>query len=458
MSYDTLSTTLAFPVGAGGSISFAYPSGRNADSYRSNGAVLTDSAGTVTRQEQEVFSVIYGASSITVAYGAGPMVAAGSASLKVPLSVEAEVLSGASSSSGVFRNFKQTNTRRLRRVLSNVRSGVANDVIAVLGDSLNAGHGSGTGTNGFTGARALTPSRRMAEILNKGVVAAQEIGIFGSAGAGAEYANYDSRVSLGSGWATTSAGPGGGYYDNSTTLNALAFTPTQSFDTIVFWYGQASGYATFTVDVDGGAALATVNAANATGAMIKQTVSCTLGTHTINFKRTGTGTFARIMGVTVYNSASKVLDIWNLGIAGATVATLNQTANPWSPRNAYVAMAASTYLLDIGMNDWIGGTSLTQFAADYEALVVALLTQSDVIIVNPSPRAVAGTPLATQLLYASIIDGIAQKYDLPFIDLRAYFETQETANALGEYYDITHPNSIGYALKGDLFAKALTQV
>jgi lysophospholipase L1-like esterase len=106
MSFDTLTATLAFPVGAGGSITFAYPSGRNADSYRGNGAVLTDSAGTVARQEGEMFSVIYGTTSIKVVYGAGPLVAAGTVSLKLPFSVEADVLSGASSSSSLIQRLK----------------------------------------------------------------------------------------------------------------------------------------------------------------------------------------------------------------------------------------------------------------------------------------------------------------------------------------------------------------
>lgn len=99
MSFDTLSATLAFPIGPGGSITFAYPSGRSADSYSRNGAVLTDANGAVARQEAEMFSVLYGPSSVKVVYGAGPTVAAGSVALKVPLSIEADVLSGGSSSS-----------------------------------------------------------------------------------------------------------------------------------------------------------------------------------------------------------------------------------------------------------------------------------------------------------------------------------------------------------------------
>lgn len=354
-----------------------------------------------------------------------------------------------------FRNFKPANTRRLRKGLANVRINSKDMAIAIVGDSLNAGHGAGTGTNGFDGARALTPARHLATLLNRNFVPAQEVAVFGGAGVSAgQVPAYDPRVVMGSGWAPTSAGFAGGYYLNSTTTEALAFTPVQAFDTIVYWYARNTAYATFTVDIDGGAALETVDATGS-GAILKRTLNVARGNHTINFKRVSGGNCS-ILGCTVYDGATgKVVDVWNLGVAGATISTTNATTNPWTSRSAHVAAAPDVVFLDIGMNDWIGETNLATFEAQYSAYVTALAAVSDVIIVNPAPRAVANTSLAVQQQYEAIIKSLQKSFDLPLIDLRALYETQEIANANGLFYDVTHQNAAGYAAKGDLFYRAL---
>lgn len=356
-----------------------------------------------------------------------------------------------------FRNFKPSNTRRLRKGFANVRTNTANMVIAIAGDSLNAGHGAGTGTNGFDGARALAPARHLATLMNRNVIVTQELAVFGGAGVtAAQVPTYDPRVVMGSGWAPTSAGFAGAYYLNSTTTDALTFTPTQSFDTIVYWYARNTAYAVFTVDIDGGAALETVDATGS-GAILKRTINVTRGTHAINFRRVSGGNCS-ILGCTVYDNASgKVVDIWNWGVSGATISTTNATTNPWTSRAAHVAAAPDVLLLDIAMNDWIGGTNLATFEAQYRAYLTSLTAVSDVIIVNPSPRAVANTSLETQRQYESIIKAVQKSFDLPLIDLRALFETQEIASANGLFYDVTHQNALGYALKGELFYRALAR-
>lgn len=351
-----------------------------------------------------------------------------------------------------FMNFKPSNTRKLRKGLANVRTGTANMNVAIIGDSTQAGDGAGTGTNGFDGARILTPARRLASNLTgRGIVAAQETAIFGSAGVGAgQYpSTYDPRLSYGAGWAATSAGIAGGYYDNSTTTNALAFTPTIAFDTIVYWYGQNTGYATFTIDVDGGAAIETPNAAGS-GALIKHTVTCALGTHTINWKRTGTGTNLRIMGCTVYNSATKTVDVWNCGVAGATSTSWINAANPWSPFNGLTSLAADLYIIDLGINDWINSTNLTTFSTQMQSIITACQTSGDVVLCNPVPQAIASTALATQLQYVSVLQTLQLTNDLPWVDFRNLMETQEISNTNGTQYDATHPNNLGYIEKGRL--------
>jgi hypothetical protein len=363
-----------------------------------------------------------------------------------------------------FKNFKPSNTRKTRKGLANVRNGLANMNVAIVGDSTQAGDGAGTGTNGYDGARVLSASRKLATMLapttGKGIIAAQETAIFGSAGVASgtpgQYLTYDTRVLMPSGWSLASAGIGGGYYDNSTTTNALSFTPTIAFDTIVYWYAQNTGLATFTVDIDGGAAIETPNSAGS-GALVKHTLTVALGTHTINWKRTGVGANLRILGCTVYNSASKTVDVWNMGVAGSLSTSWINAANPWSPLNALTSIAADLYVIDLGINDWINGTDPTTFQTNMQTIITACAAQGDVVLCSPVPRAIASTPLATQLLYVTALQALQVSNDLPWVDFRNLFETQEIANTNGMMYDVTHPNNNGYAEKARLMSAIFDQ-
>jgi lysophospholipase L1-like esterase len=360
-----------------------------------------------------------------------------------------------------FKNFKPSNTRRIRRGLGRVIAGQGNCYGGVIGDSTQAGDGAGTGTNGFDGARVLTPSRRLSDILNKSLVTSQEVGIFGSAGvqsgAPAQYLTYDPRVAMPSGWSLTSAGIGGGYYDNSTTTNPLSFAPGVAFNTIDYLYAQTTGLATFTIDVDGGAAIETVNAAGS-GAIVRHTVTCPLGAHTINWRRTGVGANLRILGCTVYNSAVKTVDIWNLSVAGATSSSWSLTTNPWSPLNALPALGLDFAFLDIGINDWIGGVDPAVYTTNMQSIINVLSPTTDVILCNPNPSAIATNSLSQQMTIVNALAAIQVANDLPLIDFRNQFETQEIATSGGFWYSGPHPNALGYVEKGRLMARALREV
>lgn len=358
-----------------------------------------------------------------------------------------------------FRNFKPSNTRRLRAAKARVLGGIGNASLAIIGDSTSAGTGTGGGGSpGLTDARKSTPARRLAKLINASGITCQEVGVFGSAGMAGSYAVYDPRVVLGTGWSTASTGPGGAYYSNTTTTDPLAISPTESFDRIEYYYLRNSGYATFTVDVDGGAAIETINANAGPSAVIKRVVNCALGTHTINFRRTGTGGTLGLVGITWYRGDTPVLDLWNMGISGATIGTFADTTQFWRPALAIPSMAPSAVYIDLGINNWGAQTDPASFAASYQDVINAHKVASDVILVSPVPQAVAANSLATQMVYVDIIDGLARSNDLPYIDLRAYFESQEIQQALGAYYDPTHPNGLGAAEKAMIYHLATSSI
>lgn len=93
---ETLKTTIAYPVNAGGSIRFVYPSGRNASSYQKHGEILVLSDGTILRDASDAISVSYDEIGVTVAYGPGPTIPAGPIALKIPLVPELEDIAPAS--------------------------------------------------------------------------------------------------------------------------------------------------------------------------------------------------------------------------------------------------------------------------------------------------------------------------------------------------------------------------
>jgi hypothetical protein len=66
---------------------------------------------------------------------------------------------------------------------------------------------------------------------------------------------------------------------------SYSFTPTNRIDTVEVWYARSPGRKFFTIDVDGGKPLATIECAGPAG-FLKATTTCPLGFHTINLRRT----------------------------------------------------------------------------------------------------------------------------------------------------------------------------
>jgi lysophospholipase L1-like esterase len=352
-------------------------------------------------------------------------------------------------------NFKVSNTRKLRHAFAKVRSGAGRGSIGVIGDSNMMGSGTSTGTSGLDGAKRKSAPRRMAEILNQSSLPVVERGFFGSAGVStAQMAAYDNRLTLGAGWAPTSAGIAGGYMRNSTDTTNFAYAPGVSFDTIEYWYLQAAGKGSFSIDINGGSPIETIASAGV-NALVKRTLTVSAGVHVVNFKRVSGE--VNICGVTVYTAATKELDIHNLGVSGSTSGTVALTTNPWSPGPAHAALGCDAYLLCIGTNDW-GVTAEATYEANVQAKITSLLAVGDVILVNPLPRAVATTSKAVQDAYNARFRKLAGVNDIPYIDTRVLFETQEIADVLDWYYDATHLKDTGAAVWGNLLAACVASM
>jgi hypothetical protein len=159
----------------------------------------------------------------------------------------------------------------------NVIAGSANATILMAGDSTTrTAPASAAGT---WGVNSVPPV--LARAMNSVLPSSCNNVLAG----GAVPLTTDNRI--GTAWGGGGANAEGGPTFLAAAAATFQFTPKDNtgaliaFDTIEVHYDQVSGFGTFTVNVDGGATLATINTSGTNGPKIA-TVSCPLGTHTIN--------------------------------------------------------------------------------------------------------------------------------------------------------------------------------
>jgi hypothetical protein len=185
---------------------------------------------------------------------------------------------------GVF-NLKPSNTIKIRKIKARTRNGLGRSRLGFIGDRTSRGEKCGTG-EGYTNQRYYRHSSVFAREIARLGFPTNTQSIFGlSNQTVANTLLEDPRLALGAGWDINSTGlfsfGGKMFTAPASTSSALTFTPEGNVNTFDVYYVRASGKGAFTIDVDGGAVLATPNA-NGSSALIKQTVTTTLGAHALN--------------------------------------------------------------------------------------------------------------------------------------------------------------------------------
>jgi hypothetical protein len=213
-----------------------------------------------------------------------------------------------------FHNFTGSNLANWQTALAAQQRGSSNAVLGCLGDSTVAGQRAASRELGSNAKRLSWPTQ-LAKLIPDGSWSS----VWGdnniSAAAG-DLHDFDRRLSR-SGWAISRAKAAGtlcgGSFRGNPSASSHSFTPTNQIDTIEVWYAQSPGSGYFTIDVDGGSALATVNC-DGPDAFLKATATCAPGFHTVNIRRMTTGAHDIYMtGLRVYNSAIKEVSVYNLG-------------------------------------------------------------------------------------------------------------------------------------------------
>jgi hypothetical protein len=347
---------------------------------------------------------------------------------------------------------------KARKALQKVRLGTGRMTILVIGTSISAGQGAGTGGTPITGARPFAyPSRLATKLASLGIPSQSE-SFFGNAAQAGAYGTYDPRVS--GAWSYDGARTtAGGNLFGSVSSQTLSFLASTNVDTHEIGYITAPGKDTITVNIDGGAPTtgpSSINS-NASLALVKATVKpASAGSHTLNLVAGVVSGGFLLMGVKAYNSTIPGVDIVNCGWPGSTSANWNDSANVWSPLNAIAYHAPDLTIIEGWPNDYNNAVALATTLANAQAVITAAAATGNVIVVsspqsNPATKASAAIQTAFRQAHASLIDQNSGIY----VDWPYRIGDFTAANGAGYMFDDIHANQTCYGDFGDYLGACL---
>jgi lysophospholipase L1-like esterase len=242
-------------------------------------------------------------------------------------------------------------------------------------------------------------------------------------------------------------------------LDPLSFNPGVPWDTAEVWYADLNGCGTFTINVDGGAVLATISP-NGAGAIKKAQITRALGNGVLNVARTGAGGQLYIAGMVTYDSTSPKVDVFNLGWSGSIVSDWTTTSTSYvslatPPSENLKTVAPDLTVICLTINDSGFGTDVNLYKANLQTLVSAALTTGDVVMMSGVPSEASTASVSTQEKYINAALEVALNNNLPFINLTQRWGSYAISNALGLYTDLQHPLAIGYADVANAVASVL---
>lgn len=332
----------------------------------------------------------------------------------------------------------------------------------VIGDSLAAGRGAGTGAVQMDGARAQSWPTKMRDAL-------QAMGFLATSESWAEASNtggtlpaYDPRVNLGS-WAVgAGVGIGGLTLTTAAAGAPSIFAPAIPIDTVELFL-PTNGFGTGTYQFDAGGAPVAFSEGGAPS-LQRLLATTTLGMHDMRLNWVA-GTLYQTPMV-AYDSTKKDFRIINMGMRNiATTGWLQQDA-AWRPFPGIGTYLPDITLISLGANDGRpggAGTSLATFIANMQTLInKATAAGGKVGLVIPPPwntatQDVGGTFTYAQMVAAYISLGETNSIDVCRTDL--LFGSWAAATALGlTFPDELHYNAAGYSLMGPFVAVMVREI
>lgn len=344
-----------------------------------------------------------------------------------------------------------------------------NAKVAFVGDSTFAGIGANpTGADSFTNARAHSMPTQLAALLTAGGLAAESDSFWCDAGntSIADMEAYNPSIDVGGNWVRNAGtislgGPSLKNGEATADTTSLTFTPIEDVDSFDIYYIKANlSLGTFTVNIDGGATLATVNSNGTPETIGKVTVgaanggSVSVGAHDVRVQRNGTGGNIYITAIDAYVAGQAPVRIWNMGRRSSTTALWIAGTAGWSPRNAIAAVNPDLTVFCLGINDWLTSVPVATFSANAQTYIDAI--PNDCIIGIPTPSSDGSASLAVQADFRAAIIQLGVDNNMPVFDFGGPLGgSYVDGNALGLYDDLIHPNGDGYGAQARAFRALL---
>ncbi len=326
---------------------------------------------------------------------------------------------------------------KTRAALARVKSGNGNMRILCLGDSTTSGYWS----NGTTSGDLKTHSwpGALSSLLNAAGINAHINSTFGCEAN--NKANFDTRLSVGSGWQQGLSNSLGGnfYFANSATGN-LSFTPTVNVDTFNLFFTKFGGDGTVSYNLNGGSS--TNMSLNGTG-IASAIATTTLGINTVNFNWVSGGN-VNAGYVEAYDSSRKWVSVMNAGVYGWASGNYYPQDPNYGTQSFITLLAPDLTIIALGINDWQQSVSITTYTNNIQGLITRALTVGDCLLLAPNPTN-STIMLPQQQPYISAEYALAQSNNIPVVDIWSRFVSQPSASVLGMMGDFLHPNGVGYA-------------
>jgi lysophospholipase L1-like esterase len=344
-----------------------------------------------------------------------------------------------------LQNYKPTSLQRWRMAKNNARLGIANAAVACVGDSTTFG----------VGADATTANWRKNSPIAKlnALIGSSSRAIFGTGNSdGNAGQTSDNRISVTGDWtygAATGNALVGLYFMVSNSIGSVfSFAVDGSTDTADIYYVPFNG--SMTVNVDGGATIATTPA-NSAYSLQKLTATYAAGTHTINVVNNDATHSARLFGVNAYSNATKSIHCFNWGGRGQTTTNWINTQSPYSCLTAIQYFQPILTIINLGINDWgAGAIPVATTITNLQALINGITSFSDIILVTPQQTHSSAVSIATQTPYINAIKALGVSNNIPVLDFwtRNPWNTSFTS-------DDYHPNAQGYYDLADAYFSAM---
>lgn len=365
----------------------------------------------------------------------------------------------AASAPGLLCNFKTTNTRTISRMIADACAGTGRSRLLVVGMSTEAGAGATSASLYTANGRLKSWPMQLSKLLNSsGINSNSDYIVGGGNKSGATLPGFDSRVSFTNTveslavqvWA-------GASFQMTASTGQIVFTPSNPFDRIMMASASAGGNSVITAVGNAGGTSGTLNTSGANGVVYADN-ACSAGSVTATLTcGSGGGAFPFLIGTR--DSTKPGVEVINAGWGASGTPDWNSSA-AWNANQAFDAIldsnALNTTIFCLDINDAFFGVAQSTFRTNLDALFAKLKTKGDVIVKISPQVGTATINQSTQDIYWGIAVEAAKAADIPYVDMRAIFQSRSATLTSGVARDNLHNTARGYAIEARAMFKALT--